>query len=85
MAKSLASDLAYITRQWFGHTKINPWTSAITLLIYTLSHILEMFWIILGVVLGPIKPKKTVFWQLVHAEKCLIIYVTMPTAIATDQ
>ncbi len=44
-----------------------------------------MFWIILGVVLGPIKPKKTVFWQLIHAENGLIIYVTIPIAIATDQ
>ncbi len=40
------------TDHWFGHTTSNPWTSAITLLLYTSSHILEMFWIILGVVLG---------------------------------
>ncbi len=44
-----------------------------------------MFWIILGDELGPIKPKKTVFWQLIPAEKGLIIYVTMPIAIAKDQ
>ncbi len=44
-----------------------------------------MFWIILGVVLGPIKPKKTVFWQSIPAENGLIIYVTIPIAIATDQ
>ncbi len=43
------------------HTTINPWTRAITLLLYTSSHILDMLWIILGVVLGPIKSKKTVF------------------------
>ncbi len=72
-------------RQWFGHTTINPWTSAITLLLYTFSHILEIFWIILGVVLGPIKPPKDIFWQFIPAENSLIIYVTMPIAIATDQ
>ncbi len=55
------------------------------LLLYTSSHILEMFWIILGLVLGQIRPKKTVFWQLIPAENGLIIYVTMPIAIATDQ
>ncbi len=44
-----------------------------------------MFWIILGVVLGPIKPKKTVFWQSIPAENDLIIYVTIPITIATDQ
>ncbi len=44
-----------------------------------------MFWIILDVALGPIKPKKPVFWQLIPAENGLIIYVTMPIAIATDQ
>ncbi len=32
----MAKSLAQITpRQWFGHTTINPWTSAITLLLYT--------------------------------------------------
>ncbi len=59
----------------------SPWTSAITLLLYTSSHVLEMFWIILGVVLGPITPKKTVFWQLIPAENGLIICVTIPIAI----
>ncbi len=44
-----------------------------------------MFWIILGAVLGPIKPQKTVFWQLIPVESSLIIYVTIPIAIATDQ
>ncbi len=44
-----------------------------------------MFWIILGVLLGPINPQKTVFWQLIPAENGLIIYVAMPIAIATDQ
>ncbi len=44
-----------------------------------------MLWIILGVVLGPIKPQKMVFWQLIPAENGLMIYVTMPIAIATAQ
>ena len=43
-----------------------------------------MFWIILGGVLGPIKPQKTVIWQLIPAENGLIIYLTMPIGI-TDQ
>ncbi len=33
-------------------------THAITLLLYTSSHVLEMFWRILGVVVGPIKSPK---------------------------
>ncbi len=44
-----------------------------------------MFWMILDVVLRPIKAPKTVFWQLIPAKNGLIIYVTMPIAIAIDQ
>ncbi len=42
-----------------------------------------MFWIILGVVLGLIKPKKTVFWQLISAEKGLIIYYSIAFVLLT--
>ncbi len=44
-----------------------------------------MFWIISGVILGPIRPPKTAYWQESSVENGRFTFATMPIAIATDQ
>ncbi len=56
-----------------------------TLLLYTSSHILGMFCVILCVILGPIRSQKTEYWQYLAVENGLKHYVTMPIAITMDK
>ncbi len=57
MAKSLARrNKLGPPRQWFGHTTINPWTSAITLLLYTCYFTFRTLYVILSRILHKKQP-----------------------------
>ncbi len=61
------------TRQWFGIHEWVQWNHY-----FTLSQILEMFWTIAGVILGPIRTQKTAVGNSSLPKMVCFIYITIP-------